>query len=190
MPMKILDKKTVWEGSFLRAMILTYKDHNGRVRKWEAVERVHCNGIVAIVPVTAANEVLLIRQFRPVLNNFVVEIPAGLNDRGESLVDAARRELVEETGYSSEEFTFLAEGPISPGLSTELLTVFEAKNVSPAPAWLKERYPPDETENVELIKVSLRDVYERLEAFSRSGDYVDLKIYGFLDLVEKKRAGS
>ncbi len=188
--MKILEKKTVWEGSFLRTMILTYEDHNGHVRKWEAVERVHCKGIVAIVPITAGNEVLLIRQFRPVLDNFVVEIPAGLNDRGESLVDAARRELVEETGYSSEEFTFLAEGPISSGLSTELLTVFEAKDVSPASARLKEQYPPDETEDVELIKVPLSDVYEKLEDFRKRGDYIDLKIYGFLDLVEKKRAGS
>ncbi|MCL4536482.1 MAG: hypothetical protein M1610_02665, partial [Nitrospirae bacterium] len=69
--METIGKRTVWEGKFIRALILTYKDHSGNLRNWEAVERVNCNGIVAIVPVTTKSELLLIRQFRPVVNNFV-----------------------------------------------------------------------------------------------------------------------
>lgn len=184
--MEIIDKKTVWEGNFIRSLILTYKDHSGSLRNWEAVERVNCNGIVAIVPVTTKGEFLLIRQFRPVMNNFVVEFPAGLNDKGESLIDAARRELIEETGYTADEFIFLSEGPLSSGLSAEILSVFLAKNAVPATSQLKEQYPAEETENIEIIKTPVSKVYETLEAFRKSGDFIDLKIYGLVELARMK----
>jgi ADP-ribose pyrophosphatase len=183
--MRIVDKRTVWEGSFLRALNIDYTDRSGRMRTWEAVERVNCMGIVTIVPVTGEGDILLVRQYRPVLGSFVVEFPAGLNDRNESHQDAARRELVEETGYTAEEFIFLAEGPISSGLSTEVLTVFLAKNVTPAPDLLKQQYPPDESEDIEIIKMPLPAMYGRLAIFQERGDIVDLKIYGLAELARR-----
>lgn len=149
------------------------------------MERVNCTGIVSIVPVTADADILLVRQFRPVLGSCVVEFPAGLNNRNESLQDAARRELIEETGYNAEEFIFLAEGPISSGLSTEVLTVFLARNITPATELLKQQYPPDESENIEIIKMPLSAMYERLHYFQAKGDFVDLKIYGLAELAKK-----
>jgi ADP-ribose pyrophosphatase len=98
---RILEKKTVWEGKFLRSIISTYIDSSGSVRAWESFERVNCKGVVAIVPVTDDKEVLLIRQFRPPVNGYVIEFPAGLNDKGDTLEEAARRELLEEAGYSA-----------------------------------------------------------------------------------------
>jgi ADP-ribose pyrophosphatase len=183
--MEIIDKKTVWEGRFIRSIILTYKDHSGNLRNWEAVERVNCNGIIAVVPVTKNGELLLIRQFRPVVNNFVIEFPAGLNDKSESLVDAAKRELIEETGYSADDFIFLCEGPLSSGLSTEILSVFLAKDAIPATSKLKQQYPAEETENIELIKIPMSELHNALEAFRKGGDYIDLKIYGLVELAKK-----
>ncbi len=183
--MGIIDKKTVWEGRFIRSIILTYKDHSGNMRNWEAVERVNCNGIIAVVPVTKNGELLLIRQFRPVVNNFVIEFPAGLNDKNESLVDAAKRELIEETGYSADDFMFLCEGPLSSGLSTEILSVFLAKDAVPATSELKQRYLADETEDIEIIKTPISELHNALENFRKSGDYIDLKIYGLVELAKK-----
>ena len=183
--MRIISKRTVWEGSFLRAVNIAYTDNSGSLRTWEAVERVNCRGIVSIVPVTAEGDILFVRQFRPVLGGFVVEFPAGLNDRDESLQEAARRELVEETGFDAQEFILLAEGPISSGLSTEVLTVFLAKNVTPAPAGLKQQYPPDESEDIEIIKMPLSAIDERLATFRERGDFIDLKIYGLAELAGK-----
>ncbi len=180
-----LSKRTVWEGGFLRAVNIAYTDSAGSIRTWEAVERVNCRGIVAIVPVTSARDIVLVRQFRPVMDGFVVEFPAGLNDRNESLEEAARRELVEETGCTADEFIFLAEGPISSGLSTEVLTVFLAKNVTTAPDRLKQLYPPDESEDIELIRMPLSAINERLAAFRERGDFIDLKIYGLAELAGK-----
>jgi ADP-ribose pyrophosphatase len=54
---------------------------------------------VAVVAMTPAREVLLVRQFRPVVDRQTLELPSGHDERGESPEDAARRELLEETGY-------------------------------------------------------------------------------------------
>lgn len=185
-PLQIINRKTVWEGSFIRSLLLEYKDEKGEVRGWEAVERVNCSGIVAVIPVTMEGELLMIRQFRPALNSFVIEFPAGLNDKGETLEEAARRELVEETGYTSEALEFIAEGPISSGLSTEVLTVFLAKDAVPATAFLREQYPIDETEAIEVISIPLMSTYEKIEEFRKNGDLTDIKIYGFIELARKK----
>lgn len=184
--MGIISKETVWEGSFLRAVKLTYEDNNGSLRKWEAVERVNCEGIVAVVPVTSDGELILIRQFRPVINNYVIEFPAGLNDKGESLVDAASRELIEETGQTTEEFIFLAEGPISSGLSTEMLTVFLAKGTTPASPELIRQFPSDESEDIETIRTPISAIHKTLEDLRKKGDYIDIKIYGLLELAKKR----
>lgn len=186
---EMIGKTTVWEGRFIRTVMLRYKDKRGGERVWEAVERVNCNGIVAIIPVTPDGDLLLIRQFRPTMNCYVIEFPAGLNDRGEDLREAARRELVEETGYVSDDLEFLAEGPISIGLSTEMLSVYIAKNTRPAPQELKEKYPIDETEEIELIKVPLSSAYKTMEGYRAKGDLVDIKIYGFVELARQRVFG-
>ncbi|NTU43170.1 MAG: NUDIX hydrolase [Nitrospirales bacterium] len=182
--MEILDKETAWEGGFLRTFIITYRDRSGKLRNWEAVERVNCNGIVAIVPITTSGKLLMIRQFRPVVNRFVVEFPAGLNDKGEDLITAASRELIEETGYTSDDLLLLAEGPISSGLSTEILTVFLARDCCPADKELRERYPSDETEDIELLRIPIERLYETIVAFRERGDFVDLKVYGMVELAK------
>ncbi len=183
--MEIIGKEIVWLGKFIRAFVLTYKDPSGATRQWEGVERVNCSGIVVIVPVTAEREVLLVRQFRPLFNNFVVELPAGLSDRGESLSEAARRELVEETGVTSNDFVFLAEGPLSSGISTEMLSVFLARDVFPSSKELRQRYPAEESEHIEMIKTPFSTMYDTLTRFQRNGDYVDLKIYGFVEMARR-----
>ncbi len=183
--MRITGKDVVWEGNYLRAVILNCADETGNLKKWEAVERVNCCGVIAVVPVTVNNELLLVRQFRPAVNNFVIEIPAGLNDRKEKLVDVAKRELIEETGYTAGEFIFLAEGPISSGMSAEIMSVFLAKNCSPAPLLLKEQYPSDESEKIELILTPISMLFETIDNSRKNGDYIDLKIYGLIDLAKR-----
>ncbi|MBN2654917.1 MAG: NUDIX hydrolase [Nitrospirae bacterium] len=183
--MGLIGKKVAWEGSFLRTVLLTYKDHNGLVRTWEAVERINTQGVVIVVPITAAGEFILIRQYRPVMDNYVIEFPAGLNDRGETSAEAAGRELIEETGYCSDDIVFMAEGPVSLGVSIELVTVFLANNAVPANDEIKKRFPPDDTEDIEVICVPMNEVYDFLDSRKRAGDYFDLKILGVIELAKK-----
>jgi 8-oxo-dGTP pyrophosphatase MutT (NUDIX family) len=143
-------------------------------------ERINCSGIVAIVPVTDDGNVLLIRQFRPPVNGYVIEFPAGLNDKGDTLAEAARRELREETGYVSEDMIPLVEGPMSSGASGEILTVFLARGLS-----FKGIGERDETEDIEVLSVPLNELDARLAALRAQGDYIDLKIYGLMELAKK-----
>ncbi len=177
---EVVKRETVWEGRHLRFLNLSYKGPGGMLRQWETLERVNCDGIVGIVPVTDAGEAVLIRQFRPPLNNYVVEFPAGLNDRGETHEAAAARELREETGYEAREMEFLAEGPLSSGSSSEVLTVFLAKGLKYV--GIGQR---DETEDIEVLKMPIDELYDRLSVFSGQGDLIDLKVYGFIELAKR-----
>jgi 8-oxo-dGTP pyrophosphatase MutT (NUDIX family) len=122
--MEILDKKTLWKGKFMSAVEITYRDAKGAVRTWEALERVGVGGIVVMVAVTPAGNVILEKQFRPPMGRDVIELPAGLVEPDESMETAAKRELIEETGWEAKKIAFLAEGPISTGASTETLRAY------------------------------------------------------------------
>jgi 8-oxo-dGTP pyrophosphatase MutT (NUDIX family) len=177
---KILNKKTLKEGVFLRFTLATYLDSNGFQREWEFFERTTCDGIVAVVPVTKNGEVLIIRQFRPPVNGYVIEFPAGLNDRGDTLEEAAKRELLEETGYIADEMITLAEGPLSSGTSGEILTVFLAKDIE-----FRGIGARDETEDIDVIKVPMREFDATLSKLRSEGNFIDLKIYGLIELAKK-----
>jgi len=177
---KIIEKKTVWEGRFLRLALTTYIDSYGTIREWESFERVNCKGIVAVVPVTDNKEVLLTRQFRPPVNGYVIEFPAGLNDRGDTLEEAAKRELLEETGYTAREMIFLTEGPMSSGASGEILTAFLAKGLE-----FKGIGERDETEDIEVLKVPINELDYKLSVLQSEGNLVDLKIFGLIELAKR-----
>lgn len=184
---KIIERRTLWEGKFLRSILTRYIDSSGAVREWESFERVNCKGIVAIVPVTDDKEVLLIRQFRPPVNGYVIEFPAGLNDRGDTLEEAARRELLEETGYSARELIFLTKGPMSSGASGEILTVFLAKGLALNQVQGQGQGVGmrDEAEDIEVLKIPIDELEHKLSALRSEGNYVDLKIYGLIELAKK-----
>ena len=177
---KIISKKPVRKGKFLRFVLTTYIDSSGKTREWESFERINCNGIVAIVPVTDNNDTLLIRQFRPPVNNYVIEFPAGLNDKGDTIEEAARRELLEETGYSAKKMIFLTEGPMSSGASGDILTVFLAKELE-----FKGIGQRDETEDIEVLRVPIDKLEAELFRLNSEGSYIDLKIFGLIELAKK-----
>lgn len=177
---EVIDKETLWEGRFLRTLMLRYRDSSGSVRTWEAIERVNCKGIVAVVPITDDGSVLLIRQFRPPLNGYVIEFPAGLNDRDETLETVAKRELLEETGYRAKEIRFLGRGPLSSGSSVEVMTVYVAKGLE-----FVGQGEKDETEEIEVIKVPIDSIWEKLKELEDRGDFIDLKIPGLVAIAVK-----
>jgi ADP-ribose pyrophosphatase len=182
---KIIDKKIVWEGKFIRGVLIKYIDSSGTIREWESFERVNCKGIVAVVPVTDNEEVLLIRQFRPAVNGYVIEFPAGLNDKGDTLEEAARRELLEETGYTAKKMVFLTEGPLSSGASGEILTAYLANGLALNQVQGQGVGKRDETEDIEILKVPIKKVESRLSVLRSEGNYIDLKIFGLIELAKK-----
>jgi 8-oxo-dGTP pyrophosphatase MutT (NUDIX family) len=182
--MEIINKKPLWTGKFLRTVLIKYSAHCNssntfETRDWEAVERVNCSGIVGIVPVTDSGEIILIRQFRPPVNGYVVELPAGLCDMGESLEDAAKRELIEETGYSAGSMRFLVKGPMSSGSSSEMLNVFVATDLTYVGIGTR-----DETENIEVLKIPSENCASALLKMQTDGSIIDLKINGLVEMAQ------
>ncbi len=132
--------------------------------------------MVAVLPITDQNEIVLVEQFRVPVGKRVIEIPAGLADdvegeETEGLAQAASRELLEETGYEAQAMDLLTEGPSSAGLSTEIITFFRARGLRKVGDGAG-----DGTENIQAHLVPRANLDAWLEAKRRDGCLVDYKI--------------
>lgn len=81
---------------------------------------------VNIIGLTKKNQIVLIEQFRHGTEKIILEIPGGMIDDGEEPEAAAKRELLEETGYSSEEFVYLGKSHPNPAIQDNLIYHFLA----------------------------------------------------------------
>lgn len=149
-----------------------------RRKGWEYAERTgNLSGIVVVVSATEDARAVLVSQWREPVRTTVVEWPAGLagdvaGAESESLEDAARRELLEETGYAARGVRKLWSGPPSAGLSNEVVTFFFASGLS--------RQGPgggvqDEKIKVHLVPIASADSW--LREVEKQGWMVDPKIW-------------
>ena len=96
-------------------------------------------GAVAIVALDEADRVLMIRQYRHPVRAMLWELPAGLRDvAGEPPLETARRELLEEAGYRAADWHVLADYLSSPGISTERVRIYLARNLTVVPDGQRE----------------------------------------------------
>lgn len=89
-------------------------------------------GASAIVPLVKENTLLMIRQYRHAMGEFIWEIPAGTLDGDEAPIQCAKRELVEETGYSAAAWQELGAICPLPGYSDERIHLFLASDLAPS----------------------------------------------------------
>lgn len=170
-------EQVLWEGRYLRLAA------RGR---WEFVSRTKVSGVVGIVALTHDRRVVLIEQYRPAVKCKVIGLPAGLagdvaGAEHEPLVEAARRELLEETGYHAETWTELVTGFTSPGLTDESLTLFLAEDL--------EKLGDgggDESESIEVHELPLTDVMGWLDQKRQTGSQIDLKLFAGLHLAQRE----
>lgn len=119
--------RVVWEGKW-RLRIDTYALPDGGRYERGIIEHPGAVVIVPLLPDRAS--VLMLRQYRPALEQTILELPAGTREPEEPWLVCAQRELREETGYRAATFTPLGEVWAAPGLSNERMALFLAEGLS------------------------------------------------------------
>jgi len=172
--------KTVWEGKWLRMI------QRGR---WEYVERTNARGMaVIVVAVTPEGKLLFVEQTRIPMDGKTIEMPAGLvgdTDSEESLLLAAQRELLEETGWQAGKLEWLLTGPSSAGMSTEQVAFVRATQLERVHAG-----GGDDSEDIVVHEVPVAEAPRWLAARIAEGYSLDAKLWAGLWLLERNPDGS
>ncbi|HEX8170205.1 MAG TPA: NUDIX hydrolase [Thermoanaerobaculia bacterium] len=161
--------KTVFEGD--RVLVLERDD-------WQYVERKKGKQAVAVIAETEDGKVILTEQFRRPVNARVIDWPAGLvadEEASESPEETAKKELEEETGYTCERVELLAKGPSSPGITSELVSLYLARGVRRI-----GRGGGVEGESITVHAVARGELRRWLESKRSEGAMLDLKLWSGL----------
>lgn len=157
-----MSAKKVFEGKHV--IVLSRDD-------WEFVQRKKAKEAVAVVAVTDDRRLILTEQFRAPVNGRVIDLPAGLIEEFNA-EETAKRELEEETGFTCEAIDLLATSPTSPGITSEIVHFYRAKNVR-----RRGKGGGVDGENITVHDVPLGDV----ERWVRSKDVlIDTKLWAGL----------
>lgn len=144
---KRLDRELVYKGAIIDFYKDTVKVPNGNVVKWDFIKH---QGAAAVVPVMEDGRILMVRQYRNALDRYTLEIPAGgLNGPEEPTMEAAARELEEETGYHAGEIEWLITIRTTVAFCNEKIDIYVASGLTPG----SQRLDEDEYINVEAMTV-------------------------------------
>ena len=153
----VLDTETIYDGKLVHLSRVTVRLPNGEQSFREIVRH---PGAVAMVPLTAEGEVILVQQFRLASNRIMLEIPAGTLEPGEEPQVAAERELQEEIGYRPGRLTSLGGEFTAPGYTTEFIHLYLAEDLEAAPLAV------DDDEFLEIVTLPLDEALRRVESGS------------------------
>jgi ADP-ribose pyrophosphatase len=156
------NKTTVYRGKIIDLYLERVTLPNGAVAELEIVR--HPGG-AAVVALDNENRVCLLRQYRHVSGGWLWELPAGKLDAGEPPLDTARRELEEEAGLRASQWEPMGKIVSSPGVFTEIVHLFLARNLIQVPA---------NTEMHEIIEVHWIPFMEAL-AWAQANEITDAK---------------
>ena len=165
--------ETLYEGHYLR---LKKRDN------WEYAERTNAGSAVIVIAVTPDDKLLFVEQFRVPMNANTIEMPAGLVgdlDERDTIEAAAKRELLEETGWQADEVKVLMIGPSSAGMSNEVIALTRINAGG-----------GDASENIIVHEVPVKDAPRWLTQKIAEGYSMDPKLWAGLWLLEKNPDGS
>lgn len=160
---KQLTTENIFDGHILHVRFDHVLLPNGKEATREVIRHI---GAVCVIPVTEDGKVIVERQFRYPLDSVITEIPAGkLDSKTEDRLEAAKRELREETGYTADEWIDLGKYCGAAAFCDETLTVYLARGLH------KGERDLDEDEFLDVYMVPLEDLVEQV----MKGEIVDGK---------------
>ncbi|MGC9208255.1 MAG: NUDIX hydrolase [Nitrososphaeria archaeon] len=163
----LLSSQEVYAGKVFRIYREKFLTEKGETE----VEVVKHRGAVAVLPILPDKRVVLERQFRYTLREFIYEVPAGTLEENERPEDCARRELLEETGLTAKKIIYLTRIVMSPGYVDETIHLFVA--------YVSDERQEARLERDEIISTEIYTMDQALEMI-RNGKIVDAKTVSLL----------
>ncbi len=147
--------KIAFKGKLLKVYIKKERLPHGYLATFEMIKH---PGASLIVPFLDKNTVIMLRQLRPVIGAYIYELPAGTLDKGESPLECARREIIEETGYTARKLSLLGSVYPVPGYSTEKIFIYRADGLK-----LVGRIPEEDEviEHMPLKRSAVRKLFKQ-----------------------------
>jgi ADP-ribose pyrophosphatase len=152
---RVLKSKTIYKGKVIHVKLEQLTEPGGI----EVVREVVCHsGSVVVLAVLPDGRLVLVRQYRHAAGQSLWELVAGGIESGETAENAARRELLEETGYRARTLKPLFDFFPSPGILTERMYLVEARDLTPSKA------QPEADECIRVGRFTLRQIRKMLDA--------------------------
>jgi len=172
-------EETVHRGWFIRVQRATFRDPDGVPFERDIVRH---PGAVAVVAVTDDDSVVLVRQYRPAMDRWLLEVPAGTCDvDGEPPEATAGRELAEEVGYEADRLTLLTRTAVTPGFCDEVAHVYLGTGLRPVATGRQGA----EEAFMQVVLVPL----DRFDAMVDDGSIVDATTILGVGLARRRLAG-
>jgi len=150
---ELLTSRSIHQGAAFEVLLESLRLPSGLELRALVVDQPH--DAVAVAARFPNGDMLLVRQYRHAVGDWLLEIPAGRLDPGESPLEAARRELEEETGYRARSWKDLGRFVLAPALCTERITLFLAEDLEAAGT---DRRSPDADEELDVLRKHPRDL--------------------------------
>ena len=176
----VLEEQLLYQGRWSNLVEFSYEDEKKQIRKWEGLHRKNnAEAVIIIAKMEPSERYIIIRQFRPPTNSYILEFPAGLVDSGETRDQTAIRELSEETGYVGEVEKISPRLYSSPGILSEAVSFAHIQVDEKLP---DNQRPTARNEPGEFITVFKKTVDEVSEFFNKEfsrGVKFDVKLYSY-----------
>ena len=174
-----IKRELIHKGTILDIYKDTMQFANGTTEEWDFVS--HRKGAAAVLPVLPDGRVILVRQYRNALERETLELPAGCRDSlDEDTKLTAARELEEETGYRSDQISFLLSLRTTVAFCDEFVDVYLAENLVPGEQHL------DDAESIDVEIYSLDEVCDMIYAGKMQDSKTVAAILAYSNKVNKR----
>lgn len=178
--MKRIKRELMYKGTILDIYKDTMEFSNGHVEYWDTVS--HRMGAAAVLPVLPDGRIIMVRQYRNALERETLEIPAGCRDSlNEDTKVSAARELEEETGYKTDDISFLLSLRTTVAFCDEFIDVYLAKNLIK-----KGEQQLDEAESIDVEIYTLEELCEMIYAGKLQDSKTVSAILAYSNLIKNK----